>query len=127
MIDPSRFVGVFLYILALGISQKIPAMHIVNIAVLIIVFTIARDLAGVLPKNRLQVLMQRINARVDHGHNYRCAFFVVAAKPLISLIQCDPLKAAASRGQMPSLEGIGGTSRLSGGREQRNQPQQGQQ
>ena len=52
------------------IISKIPAVHIIDKAISIIVFAITRNLSGVFPHIALQIRMFIIDSSVDDGYNH---------------------------------------------------------
>jgi hypothetical protein len=50
-------------------THEVPSPHVVDVAVAVVVHTVARDLAGVRPDVRGQVGVRFVEAGVDHGHD----------------------------------------------------------
>ena len=54
--------------------DEVVTMDVVDVAVAIVIDTIAGDLFGIGPKDAFQVFMQGVDAGVDDGDNNRLAF-----------------------------------------------------
>ncbi len=74
MINSGSLITVFVHVAAISATQKIPPVYVINVSVLIIIDSIARDLARITPQYWLQVFMGSINSGINNTYNYRCAF-----------------------------------------------------
>src|SRR6202000_2827306 len=63
-----RFIS-FIYIcFAVGPTQEVPAMYIIHVTVMVVVFIIVGLFVGVYPQYALQILLQGVNTAVDNSY-----------------------------------------------------------
>ena len=73
---PREFVAVMVNIFAVFTANEVPAVDVINVAIVVIVFAIAGNFARINPHDALQVFVVYFDARVKHRYDDGLAFFV---------------------------------------------------
>ena len=118
-IEPRELVGIGAHVLPVWPPDKVPAVDVVHVPVVVVVLVVARDLVGVGPALGPKVLVVDIDARVDDGDGDGVAGRPILKDRLVGRFGAEPRQVAVRAAAVEPILGGGaevrGGSRVGGG------------